>query len=62
MTELELLSILLALQKWRYYLLGTKFTIRIYRPNGSRTQFLYYSGHGGPVRPLVSYDDDGNPD
>ena len=30
MTELELLSILLALQKWRYYLLGTKFTIRIY--------------------------------
>ena len=33
-----------------------------HRPNGSRSQFLYYSGHGGPVRPLVSYDDDGNPD
>ena len=33
-----------------------------HRPNGSRSQFLHYLGHGGPVRPLVSYDDDGNPD
>ena len=32
-----------------------------HQPGGKREAFMYYAGYGGPPRPPVDYDEQGNP-